>query len=534
MPRETRTTARRKQLPAKPRRRSDDPPQKRQRRATDRIREVVAEDGATEETAAEQSAAEAGPSSSTSYAADDEPYHVERILSMKTVGGMRHFLVKWLGYDEADDNSWEPEEHLQGSQLLIRKFERERAAEAKEPRKGKGKAAPEPPHAEHSADDGGLELPPGWKCRRVEDEHGSRLQWSDTKAHTFKTRERAQAAIQRWHERRALDGESLARPVARPAAKPAGCPMRTGRAAERPVRTAARDTNLRLANELETKTEMSLPAEHGVMLGRGAKRKTREEEKKLPMCSACPEPLPLASDLRGETLGLRVATLQSVSEHSPLCRKCAAALLDGLGGGGVQAGLGIDAFVRQLGLEMVELPPVERLRVAPGGAPPVERRSVIQTRLDKAARKTEKEVGRVLAGVISDVVDAARPAGAPRREWTEREWNVPPRVVANRLPRPSKAGSVDVLLPADVQVGQKLRVAAHGHTFIFTVPAGVVGGQKLLVGLPPGIAEAAALEQARERTWTMVGTRRFAAAGAAAAGAAAAAAAAAGPKSGGP
>merc|ERR1712086_924610 len=160
--------------------------------------------------AAEQSAAEAGPSSSTNDAADDEPYRVECILSMKTVGGTRHFLVKWMGYDEAGDNSWEPEEHLQGSQLLIRKFERERAAEAKETRKGKGKAAPEPAHAEHGADDGGLELPPGWKCRRVEDDHGSRLQWSDAKAHTFKTRERAQAAIQRWHERRALDGESPA------------------------------------------------------------------------------------------------------------------------------------------------------------------------------------------------------------------------------------------------------------------------------------------------------------------------------------
>ena len=129
----------------------------------------------------------------------------------------------------------------------------------------------------------------------------------------------------------------------------------------------------------------------------------------------------------------------------------------------------------------------------------------------------------MLAGVISDVIEAARPAGAPRREWSE---HAPPRVVANRLPRPTKAGSVDVLLPADVQVGQKLRVAAHGHTFVFTVPAGALGGQKLLVGLPAGIAEAAALERARERMWTMDGTRRFAAAGVAAAAAARTAAAA--------
>ena len=130
----------------------------------------------------------------------------------------------------------------------------------------------------------------------------------------------------------------------------------------------------------------------------------------------------------------------------------------------------------------------------------------------------------MLAGVISDVIEAARPAGAPRREWSE---HAAPRVVANRLPRPTKAGSVDVLLPADVQVGQKLRVAAHGHTFVFTVPAGALGGQKLLVGLPAGIAEAAALERARERMWTMDGTRRFAAAGVAAAAAARTAAAAA-------
>ena len=130
----------------------------------------------------------------------------------------------------------------------------------------------------------------------------------------------------------------------------------------------------------------------------------------------------------------------------------------------------------------------------------------------------------MLAGVISDVIEAARPAGAPRREWSE---HAAPRVVANRLPRPTKAGSVDVLLPADVQVGQKLRVAAHGHTFVFTVPAGALGGQKLLVGLPAGVAEAAALERARERMWTMDGTRRFAAAGVAAAAAARTAAAAA-------
>ena len=490
-------------------RRSDDlSSQKRQ--ATDRIREIGedGEDGAAaEEVEVDNATDHAGPSSSTNDAAGESEHRVESILSMKTVGGMRHFLVKWLGYDEADDNSWEPEGHLQGSQLLIRKFERERAAEAKEPRKGKGKAAPCEP-ARAVADDGSLELPPGWKCRHVEDERGARLQWSDAKAHKFETRERAQAAIQRWHERRALNGEPP-RPSDKPAAKPAGrAAAKAGQnAAGRPIRTAVRDTNERLAYTLDGGAWAV--AEQGVKLGRGAKRKTREEERKLPMCSACPEPLPLVSDLRGD---LRVATLQSVSDHSPLCRKCAAVLLDSLGGG--QAGLGMDAFVQQLGLEMVELPPVERLRVAPSGALPVERRSVIQTRVDKAARKTEKEVGSWLKGVISDVVDAAWPAGAPRRsEWTE---SVPPRAVANRLPRLSKAGSVEVLLPPDVEVGQKLRVGAHGQTFTFTVPAGVVGGQKLLIGLPPGITEAAALERARERKFTLVATRRFAAAGAAA------------------
>ena len=67
------------------RRRADDPPRKRQREVEHEVEMAT------------ESAAEAGPSSSTNGAAGDDSYQVERILSMKTVGGVRHFLVKWVG-----------------------------------------------------------------------------------------------------------------------------------------------------------------------------------------------------------------------------------------------------------------------------------------------------------------------------------------------------------------------------------------------------------------------------------------------------
>ncbi|XP_021968215.1 uncharacterized protein LOC110863264 isoform X1 [Folsomia candida] len=52
---------------------------------------------------------------------DEGEFYVESIRDMKIENGKRYFLVKWSGYDEKD-NSWEPEENMQGSQKLISEY----------------------------------------------------------------------------------------------------------------------------------------------------------------------------------------------------------------------------------------------------------------------------------------------------------------------------------------------------------------------------------------------------------------------------
>jgi hypothetical protein len=43
---------------------------------------------------------------------DSEEYVVERILAAKGSGKARRFLIKWEGYDDDGDNTWEPAKHL--------------------------------------------------------------------------------------------------------------------------------------------------------------------------------------------------------------------------------------------------------------------------------------------------------------------------------------------------------------------------------------------------------------------------------------
>ena len=48
-------------------------------------------------------------------------YEVERILSSRKVGGKTEYLVRWKGYDEEDDNTWEPEGHLHKELIRVRR-----------------------------------------------------------------------------------------------------------------------------------------------------------------------------------------------------------------------------------------------------------------------------------------------------------------------------------------------------------------------------------------------------------------------------
>ena len=39
-------------------------------------------------------------------------YEVEAILKSKEEEGKRLYLIKWQGYDQEEDNTWEPEENI--------------------------------------------------------------------------------------------------------------------------------------------------------------------------------------------------------------------------------------------------------------------------------------------------------------------------------------------------------------------------------------------------------------------------------------
>jgi len=44
--------------------------------------------------------------------AEEEEYEVENILDKRKRGGGTEYLIKWLGYDDPSQNTWEPEENL--------------------------------------------------------------------------------------------------------------------------------------------------------------------------------------------------------------------------------------------------------------------------------------------------------------------------------------------------------------------------------------------------------------------------------------
>ena len=39
-------------------------------------------------------------------------YEVEAILKSKEEEGKRFYLIKWKGYNQQEDNTWEPEENI--------------------------------------------------------------------------------------------------------------------------------------------------------------------------------------------------------------------------------------------------------------------------------------------------------------------------------------------------------------------------------------------------------------------------------------
>merc|ERR1712013_249078 len=55
---------------------------------------------------------------------EEEPeYEVERIVDTRVVDGVTEYLVKWEGWENEEDQTWEPKENLVGSEKLIKKYE---------------------------------------------------------------------------------------------------------------------------------------------------------------------------------------------------------------------------------------------------------------------------------------------------------------------------------------------------------------------------------------------------------------------------
>lgn len=55
---------------------------------------------------------------------DEEEYEVETIIEKRTRKGKTEYLVKWKGWDNPDDNTWEPVENLESSEELIKEYEK--------------------------------------------------------------------------------------------------------------------------------------------------------------------------------------------------------------------------------------------------------------------------------------------------------------------------------------------------------------------------------------------------------------------------
>jgi hypothetical protein len=59
-------------------------------------------------------------------------FEVEAILGDSVRGATHFYLVKWKGYDNPPDNTWEPVTALRGCRELLRAYQRRRARGAKQ------------------------------------------------------------------------------------------------------------------------------------------------------------------------------------------------------------------------------------------------------------------------------------------------------------------------------------------------------------------------------------------------------------------
>lgn len=254
------------------------------------------------------------------------------------------------------------------------------------------------------------------------------------------------------------------------------------------------------------------------------------------VCVGCDRPLPTAPD------GISsVATVRSAGGGAGLCRRCAVALLDGVGtdesntSGGA---LSLDSVLWRLGLVLAEddgelagLPPGSSLaghRPAAGGSgggapdsasvPPAVSGEAAAARRDGQGTVPASDIAASATAESADVAAAAKPRSLiAQRIWrAERATDRAVRAVMSDLVRKVEASNrtpsqppqpqsvkVSVIVPENVGVGSRLTVRLSGASFDFIVPEGWVAGETRRVGIPAAAYAAAqaraAQEEARRR-----------------------------------
>jgi len=59
---------------------------------------------------------------------ESDMHEVEKVIGKRFRRGKLEYLIKWAGYDNPDDNTWEPVENVIGCLDLVREYEREQEA----------------------------------------------------------------------------------------------------------------------------------------------------------------------------------------------------------------------------------------------------------------------------------------------------------------------------------------------------------------------------------------------------------------------